>query len=139
METWQDNTIDNYSRDSKIQSAEVPLPSQNIISFCQVVSLELPMKPPNKKLPENVPDNEVLVLKDSDRDLSSIDSSIGKTVSEISNISAPVEDKSKRKEFVQAHKAIQGYLNDDFTTVLFCFPQECRDDDQIDYDISSRT
>ena len=84
------------------------------------------MKPSDKKLPENVRDNDV---KDSDRDLRSTDASIGETFSEISDTSTPVEDKSKRKAFVQARKAIHKYLNDEFTTVLFCFPRECRDSD----------
>ena len=110
------------SRDSKIRSAEVKLPSQNIISrpINHLYPLELPMKPSDKKLPENVRDNDV---KDSDRDLHSTDTSIGKTFSEISDTSTP------RKAFVQARKAIHKYLNDEFTTVLFCFPRECRDDD----------
>ena len=116
------------SRDTKIRTAEVQLPSQIIISrsINHLYPLELPVKCSDKKLLENVPDEEP--LEDRNKGSSSTDTFSNQgSVSKTGNITAPVEDKSnKRKASVKAHKAIQDYLNDNFSTVLFCFPRECR-------------
>ena len=99
------------SRDSKIRSAEVQLPGHSIIT--RSISHLYPMELPEKA------DKSVEGLDETDvRE---------KSVSEQNTIE-PVEDrrsKQPRKASIQARKAIQTYLNDNFTTNLFCFPREC--------------
>ena len=113
------------SRDAKIRTAEVQLPSQTIISRAinHLYPLELPVKSSGKKILENVADKEP--LKDLNKDSSSTDTFSNQgSVSKTGNITTPVEDKSnKRKASVKAHKAIQDYLNEKYyflhSTILF--------------------
>ena len=111
------------SRDSKIRSAEIQLPGNIIMTrpVNHLYPLEVPENPDNSITESDVNKNDK--PKDLDNSVTDVDKIDAVRNSIVPSQIEPI--KQQRKAATQARLAIQKHLNDNISTVIFCFPREC--------------
>ena len=112
------------SRDSKIRSADVQL-GKSVV--CRPINHLYPLELPNSELPESCTDRDLSQTIDANqkKKINVEEKAVEDNVDRIADDYNEHDDRHRRKASLRAQRAIYHYLNDDCSTVLFCFPQEC--------------